>query len=321
MRLLRAIAVFIAFLVAGSAAWAQSWPARPVRFIVPWAPGGATDLVARLFAEEMSRGLGQPVVIDNRPGAGGMLGSDLAAKAPADGYTIVIVGAGTLYRPFIAADTPFNPTRDFTLIAPLAEAPFGLVVRNSLQAADTAALIQAARSQPGRLNFASAGQGSTSHLAGEFLKALARIDVTHVPYRGGAPALVDIVAGRADFLFDSVTTVLPQARAGQIRLIAVTSQTRSPLAPDVPTVAEGGLADFVLSPWWGVVGPAGIAPPIVQRLNQEIMRVAALPAIATRLQEQGATPLSSSAEDFARFVASETEKWGRIITAAGLRVN
>lgn len=314
----RRVALAAPFLA--TAAHAQpAFPDRPVRLIVPWAPGGATSNIARLVGDAMARGLGRPVVPDHRPGAGGATGSDLAAKAAPDGYTILIAGAGTFYRPLVERDVPFDPLRDFGFVGPIGDGPFMLVARPGLP--DTLpAFIAHARANPGRLNVASSGIGSTSHLTAEMFNRAAGIEATHVPYRGAGPAMVDIVGGRVDYLFDALSAVQENRRAGRLTGLAVTTTERSPEAPDVPTVSEAAIPGFSAAPWWGLIGPAGMPPDAVDRLSAELRRALADPVLQRQLAEQGCRAFAQSPAEFRRYVLAENDRWSAAIEAAGLRV-
>jgi tripartite-type tricarboxylate transporter receptor subunit TctC len=240
-----------ALLALPAAARAQgAFPTKPVRLVVPWAPGGATSNIARIVGDAMTPHLGQSIVLDHRPGAGGAIGSENVAKSPADGYSILIAGAGTFYRPIVERDVPFDPARDFGFVGPIGDGPFALVARNGLPAT-LEAFIAHARARPGQLNVASSGQGSTSHLTAEAFNVAAGIQATHVPYRGAAPAMADLVGGRVDYYFDAFSTVLENVRGGRIQALGVTTPVRAAQAPEIPTLTEAGLPGFAIAPWWG----------------------------------------------------------------------
>jgi tripartite-type tricarboxylate transporter receptor subunit TctC len=294
---------------------AQGWPARPVRIVVPFPPGGATDFVTRPVAARLQATLGQPVVIENRAGAGGTVGSDLVAKAPPDGHTLVVSnvashGVGPSVYPAIAYDA----VRDFTHIALLAEIPSVLVVRADSTIASLADLVAAARSKAGGLSIASPGNGSSSHAKQEMLKRLAGIETTHVPYRGSGPALNDLAAGAVDAM---ITTVV-EGRNERFRALAITSAGRLPGFAHIPTFRELGF-DIVASTWFGLSGPAGLPAPIAARLNAEVLAALAQPDIAARLAEAGAMPRPLPADAFAAFVADEVARWRAVARAAGMR--
>jgi tripartite-type tricarboxylate transporter receptor subunit TctC len=296
-----------------------AFPTRPVRFVVPWPPGGATSNIARIVGDAMSPNLSQPVVLDHRAGAGGAIGSENVAKSPPDGYSILIAGAGTFFRPVIERDTPWDPQKDFSFVGLIGQGPFALCVRTGLPGT-LAGFIAYAKANPGTLKFISSGQGSTSHLTAEAFNTAAGIQATHVPYRGSAQAMTDLVAGRVDYYFDAFSTVQEHARAGRIQVLGVTTPTRAPQAPDVPTLAEAGVPGFAIAPWWGVVAPGGVPEPILARLAGAMERGMAQPAVVEALANQGCTAGFIPTARFEAFVRAEDAKWTRVIDAAGLRV-
>jgi tripartite-type tricarboxylate transporter receptor subunit TctC len=297
-----------------------AFPTRPIRFVVPWPPGGATSNISRIVADAMMPVLGQPVVLDHRAGAGGAIGSAEVARAAPDGYTILIAGAGTFYRPLIERDVPFNPDRDFGFIGPVGDGPFAFVVRNGLPNT-LRGFIDHARANPERLNFASSGQGSTSHLTAEAFNAAAGIRATHVAYRGAAPAMNDLVAGRVDYYFDAFATVLENARAGRIQALGVTTAARAARAPELPTLEEAGMPGFTAAPWWGIIGPAGMPAPAVQRLSAALVAALGQREVIERLADQGCRAFSMTAGPFEAYVRAENERWSRVIETAGLRIS
>lgn len=298
---------------------AQAWPTRPVRLVVPFPPGGASGNVARIMADAMTPLLGQPMVVDHRPGAGGAIGSDHVAKSPPDGYTLLQSGAGTFFRPLVERDTPFDPRRDFAFVGMVGEGPFAVLVRNGLPNT-LRDFIAHARANPGRLTFASSGQGATSHLANEMFNRAAGIEAVHVPYRGSAPATVDLIAGRVDFFFDALATALDNARAGRLQILAVTTLRRSPQAPEVPTVAEAAIPGFSSAPWWGYNAPAGTPPAVIARLNAAMNQAMAQPAVKAAIEAQGINPMPMTPAEFEAHVWAENAKWTQVIEAVGLRV-
>lgn len=307
-------------LLAAPAIQAQeAWPARPIRFVIPWPPGGATANIARIVGEAMTPHLGQPLVYDHRAGAGGAIGTENVTKSPADGYSILIAGAGSFYRPLIERDTPWNPDRDFGFIGPIGDGPFALVTRTGLPA-DLRGFIAHAKANPGRLNFASSGQGSTSHLTAEAFNTAAGIQATHVPYRGSAQATTDLVAGRLDYYFDAFSTVQENVRAGRIQALGVTTAVRAAQAPEVPTIAEAALPGFTAAPWWGIVGPAGMPAAAVARLSAALKRATETPAVVQQLSDNGCRAFFQEPAAFADFVRAENAKWSQVIERAGLRV-
>ncbi|WP_372618860.1 Bug family tripartite tricarboxylate transporter substrate binding protein [Falsiroseomonas sp.] len=295
------------------------YPTRPVRFVVPWPPGGATSNIARVVGDAMTPHLGQPLVLDHRAGAGGAIGSENAAKSPADGYTILIAGAGTFYRPLIERNVPWDPAKDFGFVGPIGDGPFALVVRNGLPAT-LPAFIAHVKARPGQLNFASSGQGATSHLTAEAFNVAAGIQATHVPYRGSAPAMTDLVAGRVDYYFDAFSTVLENVRAGRIQIMGVTTSARAAQAPEIPTLMEAGMPGFSIAPWWGIVGPAGMPESVVARLSAALEKAVAEPAVVQALSAQGCRAFFMPPARFEQFVRAEDAKWSRVIEGAGLRI-
>jgi tripartite-type tricarboxylate transporter receptor subunit TctC len=317
----RSLIAATAFVVAAPAvARAQgAFPTRPIRFVVPWPPGGATGNIARIAGDAMSPLLGQPIVLDHKPGAGGAIGSENVAKSPGDGYSILIAGAGTFYRPVIEQNVPWDPEKDFSFVGLIGQGPFALVIRNGLPAT-LPGFIAHAKANPGKLNFVSSGQGSTSHLTAEAFNTAAGIQATHVPYRGSAQAMTDLVAGRVDYYFDAFSSVQEHTRAGRIQILGVSTPTRAPQAPDVPTLAEAGVPGFAIAPWWGIVAPAGVPAPVLERLSGALGQGLAQPAVVTALGSQGCTAGFMPSAEFERFVRAEDAKWVRVIEGAGLRV-
>jgi tripartite-type tricarboxylate transporter receptor subunit TctC len=312
-----ALFVFLV-LLAGSSAWAD-YPDRPVRMIVPFTPAGATDLLARIVGEQLGRRLGQPVVIENKPGAGANLGAEAVARAPADGYTI-LMGPASVYA-ISATLYPalgYDLTRDLAPVSLVANVPHVLLVNNDVAATSVAGLISLARQRPGGLNVASQGSGTVSHLEAELLKHMASIDMVHVPYRGSAPAQLDLVGGRVQVMFDSIAVALPQVRAGRLRALAVASSSRSPLLPDLPTVAES-LPGYSAHSWLGLFAPAGTPAQVVDRLQRETVALVGDPAIRARLMASGFDPRGSSAAEFAELIRAEVEKWRPVVVKSGAR--
>lgn len=321
------VAGLVAALVCTGAApaLAQPWPARPIRFVVPYPPGGPLDQVARALAEKLREPLGQPVVVENRPGAGGNIGADLVAKAAPDGYAIVMGAVAThAINPYLYAKMPYDANRDFTPITRVATVPNVLVMNpqtaERLGVHSLGDLIAYARKNPGKLNYASGGNGSAGHLAGELLEAQAGVSMVHIPYGGAAPAQLGLLAGQTDLMFDNLASATPQIRAGKLQAFAVTTPQRSSFFPELPTVAESGLKDFDISTWFGVFAPAGTPRPIVDRLNTEFTRALSAPDIRERLARMGAEPSPMSPETFANFVRAEQAKYERIVKASGARI-
>ncbi|MBI3068301.1 MAG: tripartite tricarboxylate transporter substrate binding protein [Betaproteobacteria bacterium] len=311
-----------AVLVASGAgeARAQAYPAKPVRFIVPFAPGGSSDILARAISQKLAEGLGQPVVIDNRGGAGGNIGAEVAAKAAPDGYTVFFSTSGVVnVNPSLYRKLAFDPARDFAPVSIVASLPNMLVVHPSVPARSVKELISLARSRPGALNYASGGSGTSNHLAGELFKTLARVDVTHVPYKGGGPAVVAVLSGEVALLFATMPSALPHVKANRLRALAVTTTKRSHAAPQLPTVAESGLPGFEVAIWVGALVPAGTPKEIIGRLHAEIVRTLKVAEVRGRLLGEGYEPVGNTPEQMAANIKTETAKWAKVVKSAGIR--
>ena len=301
-------------------AQAADWPAKPIRLVVPFAPGGATDVQGRLLAHALQDALGQPVVVENRPGANGNLGSAEVAASPADGYTLLMGGIGP--NAVSAAFSPpprYDPARDFGPVAMTAVSPNVLVANPAFAPATVQQFVELARRQPGRLDYASPGAGTSNHLAMELLKQRAGVYVVPVPYKGSAPAMSDVMGGHVPVMFNNIDVVLPHVRTGKLKALAITGPARSPLLPDVPTLAEAGFADFSAGAWFGLFAPAGTPPQIVQRLHEETRKALAAPEMRARFESMGIQPGQMSQPAFAEFVKGEIGKWGQLVRSAGLR--
>lgn len=312
------------------AAAAQSaWPAKPVRIVVPFPPAGTTDILARALAPELQRVLGQPFVIDNKPGAGGNNGSAEVAKAAPDGYVFLMGTVGThAINPSLYPKMPYDHVKDFVPVTLVAGVPNVLVVNPASAQKyginSVADLVRVAKANPGKLNFASSGNGTSIHLSGELFKTMTGTFMVHLPYRGSGPALIDLMAGNVDLMFDNLPSSLPHIRAGKLKAIAVTSAARSAALPDVPTVEEAGgpqLKGYEASSWFGLLAPAGTPKDIVDRVQAESAKALATPAMKERLQAQGAIPSGNTSADFARFIADETAKWARVVKASGAKID
>lgn len=315
--LTRRDALLLASALAASPALAQAYPTRPIRMVVPWAAGGNTGIIGRLVGDEMAKTLGRPLVPDFRPGAGGATGSDVAAKSPPDGYTLLVAGAGTFYRQLLARDTPYDPERDFSFVGPIGDSPFLLAVRNGLPNS-LAGFVAAAKAAPGKFNFATAGQGSTSHLTTEMFNRAAGIEAVHVPYRGSAPALTDLVAGQVDYMFEPLASTVENFLAWRIQGLAVTTGVRAALLPEIPTLAEAGLPGFSAAPWFGFVGPAGMPAEAIALLSRALSRAVQEAAVVDALTKLGVRGFTMTPAEFEAYVRAETAKWGQVIQAAGL---
>ena len=314
--------LFAALVAMATCAAAQTYPTKPIRLVVPFPPAGTTDILAREVGQRLSEVLGQPVVIDNRPGAAGNIGSDLVAKAAPDGYTLLMCTVSShAINPGLYSKLPYDHIKDFAPIALVARVPNVLEVTPSLPVKTVADLIKLAKEKPGQINFASSGSGTSIHLSGELFKTMAGVDMVHVPYKGSAPALVDLVGGQVQVMFDNLPSSLQQIKAGKLRAVAVTSAQRAPALPDVPTIAESGLPGFEATSWFGVLAPARTPPEIIKRLNAEIDKWLQSPEAKEKLLAQGALPAGGSPEEFAAYIRAETDKWAKVIKASGAKVD
>jgi tripartite-type tricarboxylate transporter receptor subunit TctC len=299
-----------------------AYPTKPIRLVVPFPPGGATDILAREVAKHLTDAWGQSVVVDNRPGAGGNIGSELVAKAAPDGYTLEMGTVGThAINASLYSKMPYDHIKDFVPVILVAGVPNVLEVNPSVPVNSVQELIAYAKANPGKLNFASSGAGTSIHLSGELFKVMAGVQMTHVPYKGSAPALADLLGGQVQLMFDNLPPSLPQIKAGKLRALAVTSATRAPALPDVPTVAEAGLPGFEASSWFGVLAPAGTPPAIVMKLNAEIAKWLASPEAKEKLASVGANIAGGTPEDFARHIQAETAKWAKVVKESGAKVD
>lgn len=297
---------------------AQSYPTKPVRLVVGFASGGVTDLVARILGQKLGETLGQQFVVDNRPGGGSVIASDIVAKAAPDGYTLSIVSTSFAINAAYYKKLPYEPIKDFTAIVLVSAAPQVLIANQSLPIKSVADLIALARAKPGQLNFASSGVSSTAHLAGELLKSMAKIDITHVPYKGGAATMLpDVIAGRVELCFFSLPGSLPHIKSGKVRPIAVTSIKRAGAAPDIPTFAESGVAGYEATSWSGLVAPGGTPRPIVAKLNEQTMRVIRTPDVIEAFNRHGADLLGGTPQEFEAYLKAEIDKWRKLVSALG----
>ena len=301
---------------------AQTWPAKPIKWIVPFAPGGTTDILARTIGEKLTVSLGQPVIVENKPGAGGGVGADFTAKSPPDGYTIM---GGTISTHAINASLykslPYDPVKDFAPITMIVRLPNLLVVNPEIPAKNVTELITLLKANPGKYSFASSGNGTSQHLSGELFKSMAGVDMQHIPYKGSPPALQDVVAGQVAMTFDNITTAWPLAKAGKLRALAVTTAKRSAIAPEIPTLSESGLTGYEVGSWQGVFAPAGTPPAIVARLNAEIVKIINMPEVKEKLLALGAEPVGNSSEEFGAIVKTEVGKWGEVVKKSGAKVD
>jgi len=322
MTLHRAVFALIVFLAASTLdnAWAQSaYPARPIRMISPYPPGAVVDTLCRTLASPLGELLGQPIVVENRTGAGGNIGMDVVAKAPADGYTIGMGGIGpNAINPSVYAKMPFDPVRDFAPITFVASNINVLVVHPSVPARNVQELVAYAKANPGKLSFGSAGRGTSQHLAGELFKQLTGVEMTHVPYKGAGPAVSDLVGGQIPLMFVDISASLGHIRSGKLRALGVTTRERTPLL-DVPTLIEQGIPDFDVNAWFGLFAPARVPPEILARLNTESAKALRLPATRERLQSVGLSPAPDTPEEFAQFTRNELDRWAKVVKAAHIR--
>ena len=305
-------------LVAATPAAAQNYPTKPVTIIVPFPAGGTTDILARIVGQGLTKELGQPVVIDNRAGAGGNIGGALAAKAPADGYTLFMGTVGTnAINASLYKKMPFDHVKDFQPLSRVAMVPNLLVAHPSQPFKTVKELIAYAKANPGKLNFASSGNGTSIHLSGELFKTMAGVDMVHVPYKGSAPAVTDLIGGQVGIMFDNMPSAIQHVRTGKLKPIAVTTAKRSPELPDVPTIAESGVPGYDATSWFGLFTTAGTPAPVVGKIHGALMKVLADPEVKKQIAGQGGEPIAEKPEQFAQFIAAETAKWAKVVKASG----
>jgi tripartite-type tricarboxylate transporter receptor subunit TctC len=297
---------------------ADDYPSRPIRLLIPFPPGGSNDVVGRIVANQLGQKLGQTVFVDNRAGAGGVVGTDVAAKAAPDGYTLLIVSIAHAVDPFIYKET-FDPIKDFVPVAILATGTNVLTVNPNVPVHSVKELLELAKAKPGFLNYASAGIGSFQNLSGELFKVMAGVDIVHVPYKGGGPSMLAVIAGEAQVMFSSIVQTVPNIQAGHLRALATGGAKRSPILPDLPTIGEAGVPGYVASDWWGIIAPAGTPAPIVAKLHGAIEEVLRSDATKKNLDEQGATPLHMSTAEFGAYIKDEMTKWGPVVQKAGIK--
>jgi tripartite-type tricarboxylate transporter receptor subunit TctC len=320
MKVIRSLFPAFVALAAFSAAHAQTYPVKPIRFIVPFAAGGGTDIVARTVGAKLSEAVGQPVIVDNRAGAAGTIGAEAAARSAPDGYTLLLASNGPIaINPAYYTKLSYDPLRDFTPVVLVTRMPFLLVTHPALPVRTVKDLVALAKKRPGELNYGSPGAGSTTHLANELLKSMAGINVVHVPYKGVAPAATDLMSGQVQILFGDLNTLVPHVKSARMRAIAVSGLQRSPLLPDVPSVHESGVPGYEATGWFGVLAPAGTPPAIVERLNSAIMKGLAMPDLRERLAALGGEVAGGTPEQFGAHLRAEVAKWGKVIKAIGLK--
>lgn len=315
------LAALLTAVPAYAADSAATYPSKAIRFIVPFPPGGGNDTIARLVGQQMSASMGQQIMVDNRPGAAGALGAQIAATAPADGYTIFLAGVGSHgLNPNLRKKLPYDAVKDFDAVSLIASAPLLVVVHPSLPVKSVKELVALARAKPGAINYASNGAGGSSHMAVELFNMMTATKMLHVPYKGLSPALTDLLAGEVQVMFSSAVAMLPQVKAGRLRAIAMTGDRRSPAIPDIPTVAEAGVPGYATGSWYGVVVPAGTPRYAIDRLSREIVTITKSPAVTNKLTAEAVIPVGSSPAEFAAYIKSEIARWGKVIKAAGIKL-
>jgi tripartite-type tricarboxylate transporter receptor subunit TctC len=318
----RVTIIFLAVLAPTAPGAAQNYPDRVVRIVNPYPPGGSVDVMARLLAQKLGENLGQQFIVENRSGGGGNTGSDSVAKAEPDGYTLLFTAPGPLtVNQTLYSKLTFDPAIDFAPIALFATAPIVLIVNPDVPAKNVQELIALARKEPGKINFASAGNGTTNHLSGELFKSMAKVDIVHVPYRGAGPAMNDLIGGHVQMFFDLMPVVLPQVTTGKVRALGAAGAARTSALPDVPTIAEQGVPGFDASSWYGLVAPAKTPEPVLAKLREEVAKALKTPDMVARIRELGSEPGAAFGKDFGAFMAAETKKWAEVIRASGAKAD
>lgn len=321
-RVIAIATVFSLLAGAGTSAFADTWPSRSIKLIVPFPAGGAADTIARIYGEKLSEALKQPVVVENKAGAGTAIAADFVAKADPDGYTLSLAPAGQLtILPHVNSAINFDPFKSFAPVSLLASVPYVVAASPDAPVANLKELVAAAKKEPGKFTYSSCGPGTLCHLSGELFKSLTGTDLLHVPFKGSAPAMNALLGNQVNLAFDTLTVLAPQIRDGKVKGLAVTSRERSPLLPNVPTAAEAGVSDFVVDSWFGLVVPAATPANIVQRLNAEVIRIGSLPDVRERFGAQGLDVTTSTPEAFMQTIRSDYERWGRVVDAAGAKLN
>jgi tripartite-type tricarboxylate transporter receptor subunit TctC len=314
------VVVLAALLCVSGGAAAQAWPAKPIRYIVPFPPAGATDILARIVADKITGPLGQPVVVENRPGAAGNVGTEMVVKATADGYTILQATVAQSISETLYAKLSFSFERDLAPVALIALVPNVMIVHPDVPAKTVQEFIALAKSNPGKINFASSGSGTSIHMSAEMFKMMTGVDIVHVPYKGSGPALADLLGGQVSVMFDNLTSSIGYIKAGRLRALAVTTSKRYPELPEIPTIAESGVAGYEASAWFGIVAPRAIPKEIVGRINAEVNRAIALADMKEKLLQQGAEATPLTPEQFGAFIHNEVVKWAKVVKASGAKV-
>lgn len=314
-KVLGSVASAMFALLIHSSVQAQDWPSKPVKWVVPFPPGGAMDAIARALGDKASKALGQPFIIENKPGAGGNIGSEFVAKAPGDGHTLIITSIGMATNKFLYPKLSYDPVNDFAPVSLLAVVP-NVLVTNASQpnVKNVSDVIAAAKAAPGKLTYASAGNGTSIHLAGEVFAALAKVDMQHIPYKGSGPAVTDLIGGQVNYMFDSITSASPHIKSGKLRALGVTTNKRSSALPGVPTIAEAGLPGYDVSPWFAVFMPAATPKPIVAKMNAVLLEAMKQPDIKAKFESIGAEPVGSTPDELAKHLSREIAGWGKLIT-------
>ena len=322
LRRLACLAATFVLAVCTASAFAQAFPNRPVRLVVPFPAGGTTDILARAIAEKLSSALGQQFVVDNRPGAGGNIGADIVAKAAPDGYTLLMGTVGThAINPSLYAKMPYDAMKDFAPVILVAGVPNVLVVNPEVPVKTVSDLIALAKAKPGTINFASSGNGTSIHLSGELFKSMTGVQMSHDPYKGSAPALTDLIGGQVQLMFDNLPSALPFIKGGKLRAVAVTSSKRAPALPDLPTIAESGVPGFEASSWFGILAPAATPKDIIAKINAEANKALQSPEMKEKLLSQGAEAVGNTPEHFAEYIRNETLKWAKVVKDSGAKVD
>ena len=317
----RLLIIIAGILLCAGRTMAQDYPAKPIRFIIPLAPGGGGDILARSIAQKLNEKWGQPVIVDNRPGGGGVIGTEVVAKAPADGYTILMIATNHTVNPSLIPKLPYDAIADFAPVTQLTASPNILVLHPSLPATSLKELIALARQRPGQLNYSSAGNGTAGHLAAELMKMMAKIDVVHVPYKAAPQALSDLVSGQIQLQFSNLMTALPHVKSGRLRGIAVTTIQRSPAIPELPTMDQAGLRGYRVDQTYGVVAPGRTPAPIIARLNGEIVNILKSPDIGQRMSAEGAMLVGNTPQEYLEYLKAELQKWTRVVKEVGIRLD
>ncbi len=319
--MMRVFALLVGLLSAALTAAAQEYPSHPVKIIVPFASGGPADVYARFLGQRLQEAMGQPFVVEDRPGGGSLIGTDAVAKSAPDGYTLLMMSNTHTVNESLIPNKPFQLMRDFVPIAPVNYSDLLLVVNPAVPVKTLKELLDLAKAKPGGLNYASSGPGTPYHMAGELFKAMAGVDIVHVPYKGSSGARTDVIGGQVQMMFDAITTMAPQARAGKVRALATTGKTRSPILPEVPTVSEAGVPGYEATNWLGLMAPAGTPKPVVDKLNAAITRIVSQPDVRTAWQLQGAVPMTMTPEEFDRYLRDDIAKWANVVRVARIKVD